>query len=64
MGISARQFDDWKRQLIGEYNEVGNSLSQLSNKKVIDLETMKFLLSSKKSLEKQIDNYERDVYFY
>ncbi|WP_167958776.1 hypothetical protein [Anaerosporobacter faecicola] len=64
MGISARQFDDWKRVLTGEYRDVINSIHELSCKEIIDLESLKYLLSCKKSLENQLNNYERDLYFY
>ena len=64
MGASAKQFDDWKRVLIGEYKDVINSIQSLSEKKIVDLDTLKFLLSCKRSLEKQIDNYERDLCFF
>ena len=64
MGVSARQLDDWKRVLIGEYKDVINSIQSLSDKEVVDLDSMKFLLSCKRSLEKQINNYERDICFY
>jgi hypothetical protein len=64
MGISARQIDDWKRNLIEEYNDVVKSIQSLSDKEIVDLDSLKFLLSCKTSLEKQINNYERDIYFY
>lgn len=64
MGISARQIDDWKRNLVKEYNEVVKSIQTLSDKEIVDLDSLKFLLSCKTSLEKQINNYERDIYFY
>lgn len=64
MGISATQLDDWKRNLLEEYHEVVRAIQSLSDKEIVDLDSMKFLLSCKVSLEKQIKNYERDVYFY
>lgn len=64
MGITARQLDEWKRVLIGEYNDVVNSIQDMSNKSVVNLDTMKYLLTCKKSLENQINNYERDDFFY
>ena len=64
MGTSAKQFDDWKRVLIGEYKDVINSIQSLSEKEIVDLDTLKFLISCKRSLEQQIDNYERDLCFY
>ncbi|WP_455718874.1 hypothetical protein [Anaerosporobacter sp.] len=64
MGISSRELNDWKRNLIDEYNDVVKSIQSLSDKEIVDLNSMKFLLSCKTSLEKQITNYERDIYFY
>ncbi|WP_310603940.1 hypothetical protein [Anaerosporobacter sp.] len=64
MGISARQLDEWKKNLIGEYNDVLNSIQSLSEKGIVDFDSMKFLVSCKKSLENQINNYERDIDFY
>lgn len=64
MGVSAKQFDDWKRVLIGEYKDVINSIQSLSEKEIVDLDTLKFLTSCKRSLKIQIDNYERDLCFY
>lgn len=64
MGVSAKQLDDWKRVLIGEYKDVINSIQLLSDKEIVDLDSMKFLLSCKRSLENQINNYERDICLY
>lgn len=64
MGISARQLDHWKRNLLEEYQDVVRAIQSLSDKEIVDLDSMKFLLSCKSSLENQINNYERDVHFY
>ena len=64
MRVSAKQLDDWKRVLIGEYKDVINSIQLLSDKEIVDLDSMKFLLSCKRSLENQINNYERDICLY
>lgn len=64
MGISSTQSDDWKKVLIGEYKDVISSIQSLSEKGIVDLDTLKFLLSCKGSLENQINNYEKDLFFY
>lgn len=63
MGVSANQVHDWKKVLMGEYKDVINSIETVSRKKVVDLDTLKFLLSCKRSLNNQINNYESDLYF-
>lgn len=64
MGVSANQVHEWKKVLIGEYKDVIQSIQTLSEKEVVDLDTLKFLLSCKRSLNNQINNYEKDLYFY
>lgn len=64
MGITVRQLEEWKQVLIGEYNEVVSLIQTMSNKPIVNMDSMKYLLTCKKSLENQIKNYDRDDFFY